>query len=195
MVGHTLRTLGPKALASRMVRQYVTELYTPAAQASRVLAGPAGSVPAADPVDSAAFDGTRELASWKRRVRDAWPLVRIEHIEADDGELRPGGRLTIRASIALGELSPEDVCVEVVYGRAGDSDEILEPSRSNLHIDGPPGPDGVARYAGAAELGQPGPFGYTVRVLPHHRLLVGPAELGLVTVPGAPAGMVNGDLR
>jgi starch phosphorylase len=48
---------------------------------------------------------------------------------------------------------------------------------------------------GSAQLGQPGPFGYTIRVLPEHRLLSGPAELGLVTFPGVPAGMVNGDLR
>jgi starch phosphorylase len=202
MVAHTVRTLGPKALATRMVRQYVTELYTPAAKASRVLAGPSATALAvsdqasqAGRLEGAGFEGARELAAWKRRVTDAWPGVRIEHVEADDGDLQPGGRLTVRASIALGHLSPDDVCVEVVYGRAGDSDEILEPARSALDLDGEPGPDGVARYAGAAELGQPGPFGYTVRVLPNHGLLVGPAELGLVTAPDAPAGMVNGDLR
>jgi glycogen phosphorylase len=191
MVAHTVRTLGPRALATRMVREYVTQLYAPAAEASRVLAGADDSPAAA----GAEFEGARELAAWKRRVTDAWPGVRIEHVEADDGELRPGGRLTVRASIALGELSPDDVCVEVVYGRAGESDEILDPVRSTLALDGDPGPDAVARYAGAAELGQPGPFGYTVRVLPNHRLLAGPAELGLITAPGAPAGMVNGDLR
>jgi glycogen phosphorylase len=84
--------------------------------------------------------------------------------------------------------------VEVVYGPAGDSDEILDPVRSRLDLDGAV-TDGVARYTGAAELGQPGPFGYTVRVLPSHPLLAGPAELGLVTAPDAPSGMVNGDLR
>ena len=194
-VSHTVRTLGPKALASRMVRQYVTELYAPAARASRVLAGPAESGSAAGGTGSAAFDEARDLAAWKRKVTSGWPEVRIEHVEADDGDLSPGGRLTVRASIALGTLSPADICVEVVYGRAGDADEILDPIRSPLQPDGVVGSDGVARYAGAAELGQPGPFGYTVRVLPSHRLLVGPAELGLVTVPGAPAGMVNGDLR
>jgi glycogen phosphorylase len=190
MVSHTLRTLGPKALASRMVRQYVTELYAPAASASRVLAGSAEAGGRGGPFRRAA-----ELAVWKRRVTDGWPDVQIEHVEADDVELSPGGSLTVRASIALGILAPEDVCVEVVYGKAGDSDEIIDPVRSALHLDGEVGSDGVARYAGAAELGQPGPFGYTVRVLPNHPLLAGPAELGLIAVPGAPAGMVNGDLR
>jgi glycogen phosphorylase len=183
MVSHTLRTLGPKALASRMVRQYVTQLYAPAAQASRVLAGAADD-----------YSGARELAAWKERVTGAWSGVRVEHVEADDGDLSPGGSLTVRASIALGTLSADDVTVEVVYGRAGDADEILDPVEARLHLDGEV-TDGVARYSGAAELGAPGPFGYTVRVLPHHKLLAGTAELGLVTVPGAPSGMVNGDLR
>jgi glycogen phosphorylase len=189
LVSHTLRTLGPKTLATRMVREYVTRLYTPAAQSSRVLAGTADGAP-----DTTPFAGARELAAWKQRVIGAWPGVRVEHVEADDGDLSPGGKLTVRASIALGTLRPDDVCVEVVYGRAGDSDEIVDPARSQLRLDGPV-TDGVARFAGAAELGQPGPFGYTVRILPYHRLLSGPAELGLITMPGAPAGMVNGDLR
>ena len=192
MVSHTLRVLGPRALATRMVRQYVTEFYAPAARASRILASAGGgqSSGGGEP-----FDGARELAAWKQRVTKAWPGVRVEHVEADDGDLSPGGLLTVRASVALGSLLPQDVTVEVVFGRAGDSDEIIDPASSPLSLEGEVGHDGVARYAGAAELGQPGPFGYTVRVLPRHRLLSGPAELGLVTMPDAPAGMVNGDLR
>ena len=187
-VAHSLRGLGPRALATRMVRQYVTELYAPAARSSRVLAAPAGP-------DGAPFDGARELAAWKERIRAAWPSVRVEHVESDDGELSPGGRLIVRASVALGTLAADDVTVEVVYGRAGDSDEIIDPALSPLQLDGDLAADGVARYSGAAELGQPGPFGYTVRVLPRHQLLADPAELGLIAVPSAPTGMVNGDLR
>ncbi|HEY2506411.1 MAG TPA: alpha-glucan family phosphorylase [Streptosporangiaceae bacterium] len=187
MVGQSLRGLGPRALASRMVREYVTELYAPAARASRRLAAPSQG--------SQQYDGARELAAWKQRVLEAWPAVRVEHVEADDGDLSPGGRLTVRAIIALGSLSPEDVTAEVVYGRAGDTDEIVAPARSPLRLDGTVGADGLARYGGAAELGQPGPFGYTVRVLPRHRLMSTPAELGLVAVPEAPTGMLNADLR
>jgi glycogen phosphorylase len=185
MVAHTLRTLGPKAQATRMVREYVTRLYVPAARASAALAAP----------DGGAGEGARELAAWKRRVVAAWPGVRVEHVEADDAELVPGGRLAIRASVALGGLSPDDVTVEVIYGPAGDSDEIIHPVRRPLALDGRSAPDGVARYVGEAELGEPGPFGYTVRALPCHPLLSNPAELGLVSVPAATAGMVNGDLR
>jgi starch phosphorylase len=199
MVAHTLRTLGPKAQATRMVREYVTRLYVPAAQSSAALAGPAkGSAADGSPAGGgAADDGARELAAWKRRVVAAWPGVRVEHVEADDADLVPGGRLAIRASVALGGLSPDDVTVEVIYGPAGDSDEILSPVRRPLalDVDGRSAPDGVVRYVGEAELGEPGPFGYTVRARPSHPLLSNPAELGLVSVPAATAGMVNGDLR
>ncbi len=85
--------------------------------------------------------------------------------------------------------------VEVIYGRTGDDDEIADPVRAELDLESPPGSDSVAWYCGDAVLGQPGPFGYTVRVLPKHPLLAAPAEMGLVAVPVAPAGMVSGDLR
>src|SRR5215468_7639995 len=184
MVAHTFADLGPRAQASRMVRQYVTELYEPAARASRALAGhPAGSGP---------FTAARDLAAWKRRVRTAWAGVHIEHIEAADGERHPGEMLPVRASVALGELSPDDVTVEAVCGRVGDDDLIIDPEISALSLSGPTA-DGIARYAGEARLGRPGPFGYTVRVVPRHPLLATEAEMGLVSYPDAPAGMTNGD--
>ena len=40
MITHTLATLGPKVLASRMVRDYTTQLYGPAARAGWALNGP-----------------------------------------------------------------------------------------------------------------------------------------------------------
>ncbi len=184
MVAHTLRTLGPRAQATRMVREYVTELYLPAARSSQALA-----------VGDPQFAGARELAAWKDRVTKAWPGVGIEHVEADDSAQSPGARLVVRASVTLGELSPDDVTVQVVYGPAGDEDEIITPAFADLELETEPEDGAAARYAGEAELGRPGPFGYTVRVLPRHPLLAGPAEMGLVRLPVAPAGMSNGDLR
>ncbi len=186
MVRHTLSTLGPRLQAARMVRDYVTGLYVPAALSSRALA--AGQ--------EAPFEGARNLAAWRQRVVKAWPGVRIEHVEAEVAAPRLGSPLTVRASIALGDLAPSDVAVELVSGRAGSDDEITDPAYRTLTPDPQPGgPAGVVRYSGEAQLYRAGPFGYTVRVLPSHPLLASRAELGLVTVPEAPVGMTNGDLR
>ncbi len=189
MVGHTLRALGPRVQASRMVRDYVEGLYIPATRASRALGGVAAVHGHPQP-----FAPARELAAWKLRVTRAWGGVRIQHVEGEDGEQGPGGSLVVRAIVALGGLSPDDVSVEVVYGRVGDADEIISPAISALTLEAGP-EDGVARFAGKAELGRPGPFGYTVRVVPRHPLLASDAELGLVTLPEAPAGLTTGDLR
>jgi glycogen phosphorylase len=185
LVAHTLRGLGPKTQATRMVRQYTTDLYLPAARSSRALTVS----------DGERYGGAAELAAWKERVKHAWPSVRIELVETDDGEQLAGAKLNVRAGVALGELMVDDVCVEVVYGRAGGDDEIIDPVRAELTLEAPRGPDSVAWYSGEAILGQPGPFGYTVRALPRHPLLAAPAELGLVSLPVAPSGLVSGDLR
>ena len=122
MIRHTLRSLGPKVQADRMVGDYVRHLYAPAAQSSRALA-------------AGRFRAARELADWKERVRERWPAVQIEHVEADGAEPNLGAVLNVRVTAALGGLSPDDVCVEVVYGQPGDDDEIVEPSYLTLAAD------------------------------------------------------------
>jgi starch phosphorylase len=182
-IRHTLRALGPKVQAERMVREYVSALYVPATAASRALA------------DADGFGPARELAAAKRRMVAAWPLVRLEHVESEPAGHALGSALVVRVLVALGELSEDDVTVEVVYGRPDDDDEIVQPSYATLTAEGPGGTPGLLRYSGELPLDRPGSFGYTVRILPTHPLLDSRAELGLVTYPQAPAGMTNGDLR
>jgi len=167
MVRHTLKTLGPKVLASRMVRDYVTMLYAPAAAASRRLA--------ADE-----YAGAKELAAWRTQVLSAWPAVRVQHVESsgvgDTPEL--GATLHLRAEVDLGGLSPEDVDVQAAYGRVDATDHLRDVRSVSMApvIDGE-----HHRYEGTIPLDITGPFGYTVRVLPRHDLLATPAELGVVT--------------
>jgi starch phosphorylase len=185
-IRHTLRSLGPKVQAERMVREYVNALYVPAAASSR------------DLTDADGFGPARELAAWKKRVMQAWPQVRIEHVESEAGGSlgqRLGTALAVRVSVALGELTRDDVAVEVVYGRPDEDDEIVQPGYATLTAEPSATGDATIRYSGEVPLDRAGPFGYTVRVLPSHPRLDSRAELGLVTYPQAPAGMTNGDLR
>ena len=113
MVGHTLRALGPRVQASRMVREYVEELYIPAALASRALRGhvageaarpgssrrgdrgPAGAVrgrPGPGRLEAPRHPGLGRGPHRARRRRGRRPGPRRQ----------PGGR----ATVALGGLSP-----------------------------------------------------------------------------------------
>ena len=62
----------------------------------------------------------------------AWPQVRIEHVETEADGQALGSALTVRVSVALGALTPDDVMVEVVYGRPDDADEIVSPAYAVL---------------------------------------------------------------
>ncbi len=183
MVRRTLTTLGPKVLAGRMVREYVERLYAPAAEAQRALTPAAAS----------------ELAAWKARVRAGWPAVAVDHVEAAadtalNGTATLGSTVSLRVSVTLGPLDPADVEVQAVAGRVDPADRLSRTAVFPLKPAGGPALDGRRLYEGPLTLDRTGPFGYTVRILPAHRLLSSGAEMGLVTLPSEATGEAAGVL-
>ncbi|MFI1926693.1 glycosyltransferase family 1 protein [Streptomyces sp. NPDC020377] len=173
MVRQTLTLLGPKVLAGRMVREYVERLYTPAAHAHRTMTS----------------DTARELALWKQRVRSAWPAVQVDHVETSvaTATAELGTTLALRVRVGLGDLTPDDVEVQAVSGRVDEEDRITDATTVPLKPSGGPDLDGRWLYEGPLSLDRTGPYGYTVRILPAHRLLASGAELGLLEVPSEEA--------
>jgi starch phosphorylase len=172
MVRHTLKSLGPKVLATRMVRDYVRQLYAPAAQTGRAL--------------NSDYRGATELAAWKMRVRSGWHAVRVEHVESSGVGDSPevGSRLTVRAFVSLGDLSPSDVDVQLVHGHVNGADQLVDTRVVPLDV-GESYEGGRHRFDGSVELDHSGAFGYTVRVVPRHARLASPAELGVVALPAS----------
>ncbi|MEV0892712.1 alpha-glucan family phosphorylase [Promicromonospora sp. MEB111] len=168
LVRHTLATLGPKVQATRMVSEYVHGLYAPAARAGRLLVADG-------------YAAAKDLAGWKAHVRGSWPQVRVDHVEsAGIGEaVRVGDRLTVRAYVSLGPLSPDDVDVQVVHGRVTEADVIDEFTAESLALV-ESYEAGRHAFGGEVGLDTSGPFGYTVRIVPRHQHLASVAELGLV---------------
>jgi starch phosphorylase len=163
--------LAPKVIASRMVREYVTNLYTQASASTLELESWSG--------------GAESLASWKRRIRDRWSTVAVEHVESLGGEqVEVGTKIYVSALVRLGELTPDDVQVQLVTGRVSGDDTLYEPRVSpfpaGVDVDG-----GLRRYEGLVEAKRAGAIGYTVRVVPYHPLLASQAEMGLATLPAS----------
>jgi starch phosphorylase len=170
-IRHTLRTLTHELSADRMVAEYVERLYLPAARAERAIA-------------ASAYAPARQLAAWKARVTAAWPEVHVAHVESGGVDATPqvGEKLNVRAYVALGGLTPDDVAVELVAGHAREDDDLAEVQHLPLALESR-GDDLVYVYGGSIRFDRAGAFGYTVRVVPRHELLVSSAELGLVTTP------------
>lgn len=169
MVRDTVAGLGPKVLASRMVRDYVTNLYTPSATSSRLIDEAPG--------------GASALAAWKHRVRQAWPGVVVEHVESLDGEqVEVGAKIHVSALVRLGDLTPDDIEVQLITGRVDSEDRLREP-RVNAFPTGTNVDGGLRRYEGWVEARRAGSIGYTVRVVPFHQQLASDAEMGLAALP------------
>lgn len=172
MVRHTLQALGPKVLASRMVRDYTEQYYVPSAHSYRRTVG-AG-------VD---FAPARSLASYRERVRQAWPKIAVTDVDSTGLPDTPllGSELTLTASVELAGLRPDEVVVEAVLGRVDGADVLVEPvSVPMAHTGAADG--GLEVFTTTTPLPVAGSVGYTVRVLPHNDLLTGDNELGLVAL-------------
>jgi starch phosphorylase len=169
-IRHTLATLSPALSADRMVKEYVSRLYIPAAAAEKA-------------ITASSYQPARDLAAWKARVIEAWPKVHVTHVESGGVDAVPqvGDELHLRATLDIDGLTPDDVAVEVVYGRASDGDRLDDLHREPLlpaeRREGQP-----LVFAGTVPLARAGSFGYNVRVVPSNPLLASPAELGLVAV-------------
>ena len=169
MIRDTIAGLGPKVLASRMVRDYVTtsthRQRHPPMRSTNPQAAPAA------------------LAQWKRRCGppgrasgsttwSRWTATRS----------RWAPRSTSVRLVRAGELSPDDIEVQLVTGRVSVDDRLYEP-RVN------PFPDRRRRGRWTAPLRRLGGGQacrcdrLPVRVVPYHPLLASPAEMGLAALP------------
>ncbi len=161
----SLRTLCPEVTAARMVRDYVTTLYEPTAtDAARINAG-----------DHAA---AKALVAWKARVQAAWDGVHVTDVDTDGTAADLGALRTVEASVSLGELSPEDVSVQLAHGPVGRGDELVDPELVPMTLASTASQH--ARYRGEFSCAAPGRYGFTVRVLPFHPDLAQPVEMGRI---------------
>ncbi|WP_028937268.1 alpha-glucan family phosphorylase [Pseudonocardia spinosispora] len=175
LVRHTLATLRPQVQATRMVSEYVQDWYLPAARAAQV-------------VGEADFAGARRLAEYRQRLNSSWPRVRVSGVDASGLPDTPvvGAPMTVRASVELAGLKPDDVTVQAVVGRVDDGDELEESVTAPMtYVGGADGgPEGGDRFEAVVPLPHAGLLGYTVRILPRHDLLNSSAELAKIVVAG-----------
>ncbi len=161
MVRHNWASLGPEFTASRMVREYVTELYEPAAAQ-------------ADAFTADSFQVGRDVAAWKARIRQQWSAVVLGDISVS-ADTATCASVTVTARVEYGQLSAADMCVEAIHGPLSTENEILEAQATPLiQISDNTWSVSVAPVSS-------GTYGLNVRVRPAHARLAHPLEMGLAT--------------
>jgi glycogen phosphorylase len=155
-------SLGPFVTAARMVREYTSELYEPAAASATAM------------LDDNAARG-KALAHWKQHIIGSWGDVKVFDLDVDTSAAHEGDQRTVRAHVELDGLEPAEVTVQALHGPIDSAGSFVDtPAAITLR----PNDGGV--FEGVYEVGEAGPYGVTVRAVPHHDDLISPMEVGLV---------------
>ena len=165
---HSIASVSAFFNTNRMVAEYAERWYTPAAGSHARLAQ-----------DGCA--GAKELTAALARLRASWHEIAVESVDSQIGRsVKIGHAGAVKAVVHLGDLSPDEVRVQLYYGVVTGPGEIAHARPIDLaHTAALE--HGRHEFRGELTADRSGWLGYTVRVLPRHELLDHPYIPGLIT--------------
>ena len=166
MAKRSMASLLPRYDASRMLGEYVSKFYLPAARQGQRYA-------------QNGYEAAKTIAAWKARVRAAWPGVALSRLDTPPARIQFGETVAVEIAVKLNGLSPGDVVVELLLSRA--LREAAQLSHSHELAPAGQAEPGEQRYRIDLKPGLAGRLDYRIRVYPRHDLLTHPFEMGLST--------------
>lgn len=164
---NSMKKLAPVFNTHRMVKEYFTTLYLPSYDKRKVLM-------------SEDWKAAKQLAQWKKKIKEKWDKIALLNTEVINTvkQLKVGDYFVLQAEVDLGELTPDDVQIEIYYGYADEEDD--SSNFNTLQMDVEKRIDEKKNqylFSGSIYCGQSGVTGFTLRILPKHNLLISPFDL------------------
>ncbi len=167
---NSIMSCGPRFSAQRMVIDYCEQYYLPAESQGRAFR--VGDYAAA-----------RALVDWKRRLNRHWGGVHVEALPPERASLYVGEAIALTAKLWLpGEIRPEDVKVEAVYGEPDGEGGIRNPATLPLSAAGEEAGATIFRAELAPQAS--GKLALGLRVRPYHEMLTSPLDFDHVRWAG-----------
>ncbi|MFB3890407.1 MAG: alpha-glucan family phosphorylase [Phycisphaerae bacterium] len=160
--------LAPMFNTNRMVRQYAEMFYASASKRW-------------DSLTANDMTAAKGLSGWKHKVYQSFGNVRIENVSDNMTDIgaRVGKDVRVEAVVDLGQLAPEDLMVELYYGRLDDDGQLSEGMALPMEQVNKEG-DRRVRYAVNMPCARSGLTGYTVRIMPSHPMLGDPRDMAMI---------------
>ncbi len=167
LMKNSMMAISPIYNTNRMIREYAERFYVPASMKYNKM-------------NKNKQRRSKELANWKKRITENWPKVRFIEVQGDGAKEHPLGKeIVIIAKVNLGDLSPEDVAVEIYHGRINTENQVekgtVEEMQCTECVEG-----SVQTFSGKITCQSSGLYGYTVRIIPKHEDLAHPHDTGLI---------------
>lgn len=162
-----LTILGPTFNAHRMVEEYARIAYLPAYNNFRCLSRDA-------------FAPAKELAAWRMDLMTKWDRIEILDVRSGTPEqIYINEPILVEAEIYLNGITPNSVRVEIYAGSVDRDGEFAQRQTVRMTLSQDLGA-GRYLFRGEFKPDEAGRFGYTVRVMPYHPLLLDSHALGLI---------------
>ena len=171
MMKNSMKRLGPVYNTSRMVEEYTRKFYNKSFESRKSLM-------------ENDWSKAKDLTVWKEKLYKNWNKIKFSNFneERQHEQIKVGDKYSISVDVELGELTCKDVEVQIYYGKVdienGESNAkyaVMSCDKTDSKTKG-----NQYRYNGELNCIDTGQFGYTLRVLPKHPLLINPFELGLI---------------
>jgi len=166
-VKNSIVDICPVYNTNRMLRDYTEQLYYPASERAFEMRSNSFSLP-------------KEMAKWKKHMRDRWNSIRFLRVDAGSTkELSVKSTLDINAEIYLDGISPHEIELQIYYGKVDINGAIIGGKLVSMELETEVGANKF-RYKGFLKNWDSGLNGYTVRIIPKHEALSNSFENGLI---------------
>jgi starch phosphorylase len=167
MAKRSVMTLLPRYNSERMVGEYLSRFYIPAAQRGHEFVADGCKL-------------ARDLAAWKRRVRPAWAGVQLRSAERPERSMRYGDKVRFAVAVKSDELKPGDIAVELLITCAISPPPSREPQSHHFFPSGQRTEQGEHLFTLDLAPELCGKLEYRIRAYPNHPALTHRFEMGLM---------------
>ncbi|MBN2442394.1 MAG: alpha-glucan family phosphorylase [Spirochaetales bacterium] len=161
-----IKNIGKQFTSSRMVKDYSEMFYIPAFKNHKRFT-------------ENSFKNTREITRYLDKLKNNWENIKIVKVKSENNKnLVVGKSFTIHADVNLATFSPEEISVELYYGQISSTGEIINAKSKEMECIN--SGDQLTSYSTELSCIETGRYGYSVRILPKHELLVHPYIPGFI---------------
>ncbi len=165
LMKNSIKSTAGKYSTSRMVVDYVNELYMPLCNLSKKHYGDLSNI--------------IDFTTWKKNVRSNWNAIKIEQKDnIDNARMVAGSKVKVRCFVNMPNIDKEYADVQVYFGQFLENGNVKNVYTNEMKCVAED--NGTFEYEGEIELSTGGNFGYTFRVMPKHPMLLHSENMNLI---------------
>ena len=164
---NSIKSTGGKYSTSRMVSDYVNDLYMPLCNLKKQY-----------------FDelqNVAEFTEWKKKVKTNWAKIQlVQDRNVDNARLVAGTQITVNCEVYLPNIEEENTDVQVYFGQFLNNGTVRNVYTMTMNKIAENKEEHKYTYEATLDLKSGGNFGYTFRAMPKHKMLIDSENLDLV---------------